>query len=341
MSKKFGISLASVMIATLLIILLTTTITISINKVLENADKISFASEISSIQKSVTSYYMVNKEYPILSDSIIMDITSIKEKDIFYNEEIIDNKIILNKIDYNKISYVSLKYGNNLDESDLYGISLVTGKVYYVKGIKFENKIYYTLNDELNNFLLDNNSNIKNNEPIIIIPSTIEWSNSNISVVVKVPKNYSNISVISGIDSYSLNKEEDNYYVYYIEKEGNYTVEVKAKDKDGKIKEATYRVENFDIEKPSINIDNHIILSEEYNSEIFGYYNIISVYDNLSGIGKIKYEYGRINDNIYNYFKTNGETVKDNKILVKRGYEYVTVYIEDNAKNYDFLYVKI
>lgn len=339
MSKKFGISLASVMIATLLIILLTTTITISINKVLENADKISFASEISSIQKSVTSYYMVNKEYPILSDSIIMDITNIKEKDIFYNEEIIDNKIILNKIDYNKISYVSLKYGNNLDESDLYGVSLSTGKVYYVKGIKFGNNIYYTLSDELNNVLSD--SNIKNNVPIIIIPSNIEWSNSNISVIVKVPKNYTNISVISGIDSYSLNTEEDNYYIYYIEKEGNYTVEVKAKDDKGNVKEAMYKVENFDIEKPSINIDNHIILSEEYNSEIFGYYNIISVYDNLSGIGKIKYEYGRINDNIYNYFKTNGETVKDNKILVKRGYEYVTVFVEDNAKNYEVLYIKI
>lgn len=339
MSKKFGISLASVMIATLLIILLTTTITISINKVLENADKISFASEISSIQKSVTSYYMVNKEYPILSDSIIMDITNIKEKDIFYNEEIIDNKIILNKIDYNKISYVSLKYGNNLDESDLYGVSLSTGKVYYVKGIKFGNNIYYTLSDELNNVLSD--SNIKNNVPIIIIPSNIEWSNSNISVIVKVPKNYTNISVISGIDSYSLNAEEDNYYIYYIEKEGNYTVEVKAKDDKGNVKEAMYKVENFDIEKPSINIDNHIILSEEYNSEIFGYYNIISVYDNLSGIGKIKYEYGRINDNIYNYFKTNGETVKDNKILVKRGYEYVTVFVEDNAKNYEVLYIKI
>ncbi len=339
MSKKFGISLASVMIATLLIILLTTTITISINKVVENADKISFVSEISSIQKSVTSYYMVNKEYPILSDSIIMDITNIKEKDIFYNEEIIDNKIILNKIDYNKINYVSLKYGNNLDESDLYGISLVTGKVYYVKGIKFGNNIYYTLSDELNNVLSD--SNIKNNVPIIIIPSNIEWSNSNISVIVKVPKNYTNISVISGIDSYSLNIEEDNYYIYYIEKEGNYTVEVKAKDNKGNVKEAMYKVENFDIEKPSINIDNHIILSEEYNSEIFGYYNIISVDDNLSGIGKIKYEYGRINDNIYNYFKTNGETVKDNKILVKRGYEYVTVFVEDNAKNYEVLYIKI
>lgn len=339
MSKKFGISLASVMIATLLIILLTTTITISINKVVENADKISFVSEISSIQKSVTSYYMVNKEYPILSDSIIMDITNIKEKDIFYNEEIIDNKVILNKIDYNKISYVSLKYGNNLDESDLYGVSLSTGKVYYVKGIKFGNNIYYTLSEELNNVLSD--SNIKNNVPIIIIPSNIEWSNSNISVIVKVPKNYTNISVISGIDSYSLNIEEDNYYVYYIEKEGNYTVEVKAKDDKGNVKEAMYKVENFDIEKPSINIDNHIILSEEYNSEIFGYYNIISVDDNLSGIGKIKYEYGRINDNIYNYFKTNGETVKDNKILVKRGYEYVTVFVEDNAKNYEVLYIKI
>lgn len=342
MKQKSGISLASVMIATLLIIILTTTITISVNKVVENADKISFASEINSIQTSVNSYYLTNKEYPITNESIIMDITNINDKEVFKNENIIDGKIILSKIDYDKINYVGLRYGTNLTENDLYGISELTGIVYYIKGMKFGNKVYFTLNDELNNILFGNkNSNIKNNEPIIIIPSKIEWTNSNISVIVKVPKNYTNISVASGIDTYSLNDEDDKYYLYYIEKEGNYIVEVKAKDNKENIKEAIYKVENFDIEKPTINIDTHITFSEEYNSDFFGYYNILDVNDDLSGVKQVKYEYGKINENVYNYFKSNGEVVKDNKIMIKRGYEYITVYIEDNATNYNVVYIKI
>lgn len=342
MRQKYGISLASVMVATLILIMLTTTITISVNNVLENAKKMSFVSEINSIQKSVDSYYLANREYPIINDNIIMDITNIEEKDIFEKENIIDGKLILNKINYDKINYVGLRYGTESTKNDIYGVSELTGIVYYVKGIKLGNKIYFTLNEKLKNeFLGNKNSKIKNNEPIVIVPSHTEWTNSNISVTVKVPKIYTNISVISGTNTYSLNAEDEKYYLYYIEKSGNYIVDVRAKDNFGNIKEATYKVENFDIEKPNIQIDNHIIFVEEDNSEFFGYYNIIDINDDLSGVGQIKYEYGKINDNVYNYFKTNGNIVKDNKILIKRGYEYITVYIEDNAKNYNVMYLKI
>lgn len=342
MKQKSGISLASVIIATMLILLLTTTITISVNKVLDNANKMSFASEINTLQTSVNSYYLVNNEYPILSENIIMDISNVENKDVFSDEEIVDGKLIIYKIDYDKIDYVSLNYGTNLDSGDIYGISQATGKVYYAKGMKFSNITYFTLNDELKSLLIGNrNNNTKNNDLVKIIPSQTEWTNNSISVTVKVPKSYTNISVTSGIKSYYLNREEDDFYVYYMQEEGNYIVNVKAKDKRGNIKEATYKVENFDIQKPSIKIDNHIVLSDVYSSEIFGYYNILNTEDDLSGVKQVKYEYGKIDDNVYNYFKSNGEVVKDDKIMIKRGYEYITVYIEDNAKNYDVVYIKI
>lgn len=342
MEQRKGISLASVVIATVVIMLLTTTITISVKKILENSDKISFASEIDTLQTSINSYYLAEKEYPTLGENIVIDITKIDEKNIFKDENIVDGKVILNKIDYDKINYVSLKYGTSLDEGDIYAISEITGKVYYVKGIKIGNTTYFTLTEELEKLLSKGKKKrTKSDNLVIFIPSQIGWSNESVGVTVKIPKSCTNISVISGIDSYSLSREEENYYVYYVEKNGNYLVEVRYKNNNGKIKEAKYTVDNYDIQKPNINIDSHIVLGEENNNEFFGYYNILSMEDDLSGVKQVKYEYGKINENVYNYFKSNGEVVKDNKIMIKRGYEYITVYIEDNATNYNVVYIKI
>lgn len=342
MEQRKGISLASVVITTVVIMLLTTTITISVKKILENSDKISFASEIDTLQTSINSYYLAEKEYPTLGENIVIDITKIDEKNIFKDENIVDGKVILNKIDYDKINYVSLKYGISLDEGDIYAISEITGKVYYVKGIKIGNTTYFTLTEELEKLLSKGKKkSTKSDNLVIFIPSQVGWSNESVGVTVKIPKSCTNISVISGIDSYSLSREEENYYVYYVEKNGNYLVEVRYIDNNGKIKEAKYTVDKYDIQKPNINIDSHIVLGEENNNEFFGYYNILSMEDDLSGVKQVKYEYGKINENVYNYFKSNGEVVKDNKIMIKRGYEYITVYIEDNATNYNVLYIKI
>lgn len=342
MNKRKGISIASVMIATLLIIFLTTTITISVSKVSENADKMAFASEINSLQITIDSYYLANKEYPILDENVILDISQIEDKEEFNGESITNNKLILSKIDYDKIEYISLRYGINSDEREVYAISTTTGRVYYVKGMKFSGKIYFTLTQDLKTFLLNGrNSNIDTNSPVIFTPSKVSWSNEAVEVLVKVPTSYKSISVIVGDTSYSLINEENGYYLYSIKQEGNYTVQVNYLDSSNIQKTATYSVKNFDIEKPVIEIDNHVVLSEDYNNEIYGYYNITKAEDNASGIKKIKYEYGQIKENINSYFNTNGQVVMDNRITIRRGYEYITIYIEDNAGNYNVLYIKI
>lgn len=342
MKRNNGISLASVMVATLLIVLLTSTITISVSKTMENANKISFASELNSIQTSIDTFYLANKEYPVTNENIILDISSVDKKDVFSDEHIENDKIILSKIDYDKIGYISLKYGVEDEKLDIYGISEITGKVYYIKGMRFGSTTYFSLTDDLKKLVSSGrNNDMFSNSPIVFIPSTTDWTNSSVSVLVKVPKIYTNVFVESGIDTYSLSREDENYYIYDIEKQGNYEVNVRFKDKNNNVKEAKYVVDNFDGEKPSINIDNHVVFSEDYESETFGYYNIINTNDDLSGVKHVKYEYGKIEGNVYNYFKTNGNLVVDNRITIKRGYEYITVYIEDNATNYDVVYIKI
>ncbi|MDO4282952.1 MAG: hypothetical protein Q4D02_04870 [Clostridia bacterium] len=342
MRKKSGISLASVMIVTFLIILLTTTITISVSRVSENAKKLSFASELNSLQTTIDSYYLANKEYPVLDESILLDISNVEDQEIFKEENIVNNKITLSKIDYDKIHYISLHYGTNLNEGDIYGVSLLTGKVYYASGMRFGNMIYYTLNEELKTLLASGrNSSIYENHMVIFTPSEIKWTNHEIQVDVKVPKKFTNISVISGVDSYSLSQEDENYDIYRVSKKGNYTVEVTYFDENGKQKHAIYDVKNFDDQKPVLEIDSHVTLNEEYNHETYGYYTIIKAEDNDSGVKEIKYEYGKIENHVNYYFKTNGNLVKDNRIIIKRGYEYITVYIEDNAGNYNIEYLKI
>ena len=333
---KKGISLASVIIVTFLILFLITTVTISINKVSENAKKISFATELNSLQTSVDSYYLVNNQYPILGETIILDISNLKDTEIFSEEDILNNKVILNKIDYDKINYTSL---NN---DDVYGVSDKTGKVYSSEGLKIGSDTYYTLTEDLKILISEGrDSSIKNNVSVVFIPSEVGWTNNQVKVKVKVPKEYSNISVFAGIDKYSLSTTDETYYVYTVEKDGNYTIEVNYLDEKKIEREAKYIVKNYDIEKPIIQIDEHVVLSEEQTSDIYGYYLINNYYDNESGVKQIKCEYGRIEDNVYNYFKSNGDLVKDDRIMIKRGYEYITVYIEDNATNYNVVYIKI
>ena len=212
--RKFGISLASVLIATVIIMIFATTITISVNGVMQNANKMSFANEINSIQMSVDSYYIANKEYPVTNENILIDVSTISNIEDFKEENIIEEKIILSKIDYEKINFITLKYGNNSSENDIYAISQDTGKVYYVGGFKVGNNIYFTLTDELKNIITSKNNDEKN-MPIIFSKSEESYTNKEITVTVKVPKTYKDIIVTCKDKVYDYT-EKDDYYIYEI-----------------------------------------------------------------------------------------------------------------------------
>ncbi len=353
MNSKKGISMMSLMVTIVIMVILLTTATVGGITTVNNSKKISFANEISTLENAIRNYTQVNEgDYPI-KESVVLDLGTLKsEVDQFSGETISStSKIVLNEIDYEKLNYTSLKYGNgNLGENDEYLVSILTGKVYYAKGLSVGNKTYFSYTDDLKGLL---EFNIKKNfdeqkAVITFVPSTIDWTNKEIKVTVKVPISYIVLSVRVGDENISLSSQDELYYYYIVTKASNYTVEVKYK-KDSTSSELTakYSVNNYDNTPPTVIVDkeNQVYLSDFTKNQI-GYAKIISKSDDLSGIKYIKYEenstYNKSNitssivnrEDVKSHFESNGSNVINDTIPINKGVKEITVYIEDNTGNW-------
>ena len=94
-------------------------------------------------------------------------------------------------------------------------------------------------------------------------------------------------------------------------------------------------MDNVDNQAPTISINNEKVAHPSGDS--IGYMQITGKNDNLSGIKMVKYDYGDFSDkNIAkSHFEIYGVEVTNDMILIKEGYSKITVYIEDNAGNFD------
>lgn len=350
---KKGISFTILAITVLIMVILLTSLTIAGSSTVNNSKKLSFATEISTLQMAVDSYKEKNNTYPI-KNSIVVDISDLNEYERSQftrnDEELELNRIVLNEIDYEKISINSLKYGKQEDgENDLYAVSPKTGKVYYAKGMKVGTKSYFALTDELNKTLMGSTSSrVNNTTAVVFAPNKTDWTNDIVSVDVKVPlscKLY-NISIDGELVSNYITKQETGYDIYTLSKEGNYSILVRytRNEGDDEIFNAVYNVNNVDNIVPKLQIDENIVpLKTKYDSNIVGYFKIINKSDALSGIKKIKYE----NNSVYatnitdeqktkvkEHFENNGKEILGSVVPVEKGSKQITVYLEDNAGNW-------
>ena len=343
MNKK-GFSMVALAASLTIVMILLTTVTISVVNSLNNSRKVQFALEINSIEASINTYYVANGEYPTGS-SVALDLTGIDSyKDqILANGEVptSDNKVILYEIDYSKIGNLTTNLGNGKNgENDIYALSQETGRVYYLQGLKIGSEVYFTLTEDLKNVLSQerNGDIFETNNAIIFLPSTKEWTNEEISVTVKVPKDY----IINSINA-TKTGSDNNYNLYEAKGTSNFNIEIKyTTDEDTtNVKVANYAVTNFDNVKPKLVIDNNIneIVDETTDA---GFINITERSDSISGVKFVKFEEGNIKeDEAYEYFQNNGKLVEENTIVFSEKADTLTVYIQDNAGNFDVEYINV
>lgn len=343
MNKK-GFSMVALAASLTIVMILLTTVTISVVNSLNNSRKVQFALEINSIEASINTYYVANGEYPTGS-SVTLDLTGIDSyKDqILANGEVptSDNKVILYEIDYSKIGNLTTNLGNGKNgENDIYALSQETGRVYYLQGLKIGSEVYFTLTEDLKNVLSQerNGDIFETNNAIIFLPSTKEWTNEEISVTVKVPKDY----IINSINA-TKTGSDNNYNLYEAKGTSNFNIEIKyTTDEDTtNVKVANYAVTNFDNVKPKLVIDNNIneIVDETTDA---GFINITERSDSISGVKFVKFEEGNIKeDEAYEYFQNNGKLVEENTIVFSEKADTLTVYIQDNAGNFDVEYINV
>lgn len=154
---KKGLSLIVFIITIGVVLILASTITMSTIKITTTAKKQQFAKEIYSVQKAVEKYYYENSKYPYKLDSTTNQNEEIKltpaTENIsqFTDEDMINGTVTLYPINLQEAGIQELSRGINKSSNvnDVYAFSQKTGRVYYVKGLKIEGDIYYTLTDEL------------------------------------------------------------------------------------------------------------------------------------------------------------------------------------------------
>lgn len=348
---KRGITLLALVATIAIMSILLSTVTISGIATMNNAKKMSFASEISLVQESTNTYITQhNGTFPV-SDSIQLDVSLVSANSLsqFDDENIVEDKIVLYKIDYEKLGITSLKYGLNDDgEEDIYVISKDTKKVYYAKGIPVGSITYYTLTDDLQGLIsyIDPDTSLLINNGVVFIPSTLNWTNESLTVQVKIPKDYFSKTVTVDGSEVSSSSSDDNYQIYDVTGiSDNYDIIANyAIDETSLVINSKYEVTNVDNTPPSITLDsaNQQLFKSDIPEETCAYLKILDKSDDLSGIENIKYENERILDSeIESYFKTNGKVVYKDMIQIDKNVKNITVYIEDKAGNWSASFVTV
>lgn len=350
--KKKGISLIILATTVVIMMILITTVTISGVSTLNRTKKMKFATEVSFIQEMVNSYKMNHMgEYPV-GNSVQMDISGVTSKAMpqFDGEtRTATSTITLYEIDLNLLGKTDLTYGNRKSADDIYLVSKETDRVYYAKGLKASGNTYYTLTEELQkaiNYSV-NNAKVVNKDGIVFMPSTTEWTNQKVITKVGVPTSYFNPVVRlkqnnDTADVINSSGTEGGYTVFNVNADplnvqNNYDITVTyQKTVSDAMQTQNYSVNNFDNVAPTLIIQGQQTLKETGTTNANGYIYIDGekTKDTLSGIKVIKYENEKIDDSQkQTYFRTNGIVVHDNVIQPKKGVEYVTIYVEDNAGN--------
>lgn len=160
MNKRSGISMFILLITVIVIIILASTITLSISS-LSNKHKINiFVNNLSTIEEYISSLNILKEEMPFDEDLTIDEVRAKLETENLeaFNNEILSNgdntttyfkKVNLSKLEINEKNTGYEKKGQN----DIYIYSENTGIVYYLKGIKLDENIYFSINDKLTNIV--------------------------------------------------------------------------------------------------------------------------------------------------------------------------------------------
>lgn len=325
---KKGISLVSLVIVIIIMVILAGIVVIEGFESNENIAIDTFALELLDVQNGVDEYYYRNEKYPS-GDQYILDTTKVESLEQFTDEEIIENGINFKIVDLSLIGINSTEFGSGKGK-DIYVLSEKTGIVYYLEGVKFKDKTYYTLTDELYEITNANNSELVSTQDVkvynvIFRPSATEYTNKPVTVTMKIPK----IAVINSVtttNNKSIGTEtvEGLYKQIQInetstDKTGNYKITINYTYR-GTEKTSEYEVTNYDANLPQIT----------YTETVNGDFKTVNVKinENNSKIKNIKYEQ-EVVSNIA-YFKNYGKQVTNNKFVIEKD-AYFTIYVETES----------
>lgn len=328
MKTKSGVTVAMLVIVILVLSILSATIITTVSKSIENTNLSVWTQEIAFVQDLINE--SKDKEAMLLNemDFNVANISLQVLKEQFKDEEILNGSFKVYEINLAKLNITNTVFGKYDSPEDVYVYSKTTGRVYYLQGIKgAKSQIYYTLTDELKNKYNDQESVNGNLSTIVFNASSIKYTNVPVSVTVNIPNTYTNVSITTSNSNVIVGTkvEEKGKHVYLVNTQNygaNYTITVKYSD--GAEKNINYQVDVYDDGAP-------VIESVVKTNDIV----TIKASDVISGIKEARYILGdEPNNNVQEYFKTNGIVITNNTFKVGTNIQNVVVYVEDNAGNF-------
>lgn len=154
MKNKKGITFLILVFTIAIALIIVSSITIAFSNILDSTNKKEYANEINSVQKTIDQYKFLNNKYPVYEVDLKYSLFNFPmyEKRQFLDEEgYDDNEVILKEINLFEAGIDNVTRGvrRKSDNLDIYAVSEKTGRVYYLKGEKYDDVTYYTLTPEL------------------------------------------------------------------------------------------------------------------------------------------------------------------------------------------------
>lgn len=310
------------------------------NKKISETEIKTFSEKLENIRIKMEQYYNTYNE-KIVERYIEIDLDTLGENKYtsFAGEEIVNNKII------NLISVDLEKLGLNYDGE--YAYSITTNRVYKIDGQKIQDTIYYYIKYQ-NNIARTNLSEKFNFkvDGIGIIKSNNNYTNNGISLTIVFPNNEYNEIIKINKREVDVTKNENSYGIIYHINEGlsyksEYELEIEYIH-NGNPKIYKYNVSNIDLEKPILTFDKVTFNYNTMQNKLVGNIKNLKASDYKSGLKYIKYIDGKILENeLKETFTSYGIDININESKIYPTKDICTIYVEDNAGNYTYKYIKV
>ena len=330
--RKNGITITTLAISIIIITILAGVVISSVSSTINFSKITTWANELRYIEDTVNEEVSKSSTTNVLKETITIDTSSLTQEQITnqFSGELIANSIVsLKEIDLGLLKINDTVYGNKNTPNDVYAYSETTGRVYYVEGMLINGVKYYTVaNNLLEMFGIENSDS--NLSTVVFEPSIIGYTNEPITVKVKIPNSFANVSITSSNNSIVVGNSTTNgntyeYIVNTTNIAGNYTVTV-TYTSDGSNKTSTYEVNGYDNTAPNLRV-----ISKENNV------CTLSATDNC-GFSELKYIEGEIaSEDIAEYFQNNGKKIANQKFTFSNDVEKYTIYSKDLAGNYNYI----
>jgi hypothetical protein len=176
MYNKKGVSLAALIITIIVAVVLISASIVGVKNSIDKANIAVYAEDLASIHEATENYYIKNDEFPLIdgTDAISQeDVINLAGEGIV--EELVENGDYIENpvnpeltgayymIDLAKIDVEKTVRGNRSGgaSNDVYVASYPSMNIYYLKGVKIEGKIHYSLNKTLISMTKINLDNVK------------------------------------------------------------------------------------------------------------------------------------------------------------------------------------